>query len=112
MATCSSPAASVAGNCPAETRPLSRRALQPRPSSRQLVCSVSFGSLAAVLAATLPAPLCGQDVKQTNRAVKPPARPDSKTTASPLDEPLRLAQKAREKFRTIQDFTGMLIKRE
>lgn len=36
----------------------------------------------------------------------------SSNDASPLDEPIQLAEKAREKFRTIQDYSCMFIKQE
>jgi hypothetical protein len=59
--------------------------------------------------------LCAQDSKQGRRepaGSKVVPSTQNSSQASPLDEPLRLAQKAREKFRTIQVFSCLFIKRE
>jgi outer membrane lipoprotein-sorting protein len=59
--------------------------------------------------------LLAQDSKQGGRKpanTKAATESLATTQASPLDEPIRLAQRAREKFRTIQDYTCLFIKRE
>ena len=74
--------------------------------------------IAAVLVVSVSAALSapavrGQDGKQTSRdAAAPPRSTSPADGTSPLDEPLRLATQAQEKFRTIQDYTCTFIKRE
>jgi len=67
--------------------------------------------LVATLAFVPAAMLLAQDAKQPRRDQVAGAKKDANLT-SQLDEPIRLAQKAREKFRTIQDYSCMLVKRE
>jgi hypothetical protein len=51
----------------------------------------------------------GQDARQPRRETAARQEP---ATVSPLDQPIELAQKAREKYRTIHDYSCILIKRE
>ena len=68
--------------------------------------------LAAFLGWIPLAQLSAQDVKQSSRDVAAATRQQSLRGANSFDEPLRLAYKAREKFRTVQDYTCVMIKRE
>ena len=80
---------------------------------RKLSRIAPLGLLAFVLVAATT--LLAQDAKQVRRepaSSKATAQPQSSAQDSPLDEPIRLAQKAREKFRTIQDYSCLFIKRE
>jgi len=73
--------------------------------------SVCLLSAAAVAGTSLLA----QDSKQgARKSVSNKAATESQAPSqtSPLDDPIRLAQKAREKFRTIQDYSCLFIKRE
>jgi outer membrane lipoprotein-sorting protein len=60
--------------------------------------------------------LLAQDARQGRRepatSKKVATQSQASTQESPLDEPIRLAQKAREKFRAIQDYSCLFIKRE
>lgn len=80
---------------------------------RKILWVVPTGLLAvAVVAGTS---LLAQDTKQGRRepaSNKTTTQSQAASQESPLDEPIRLAQKAREKFRTIQDYSCLFIKRE
>lgn len=70
--------------------------------------------LLAVVAATSTG-LLAQDSKKVRRepaSTKAATQSQASSQSSPLDEPIRLAQQAHEKFRTIQDYTCLFIKRE
>ena len=77
------------------------------PRSLPWLGPICFAATLAVAPAAL---LLGQDTKQPRRETTQP-RQDA-PAASPLDQPIQIAQKAREKFRTIQDYSCMLVKRE
>jgi outer membrane lipoprotein-sorting protein len=68
---------------------------------------------AAILAFGLCTVLFAQDAKQSRATVSAVReQPTPSANASALDEPIRLALEAREKFKGIQDYTCTFIKRE
>jgi hypothetical protein len=87
--------------------------IAPIPIRRTLRFAPAFVVAAALVAGTS---LLAQDAKQGRSQPATSKKPATQSLASsqesPLDEPIRLAQKAREKFRTIQDYSCLFIKRE
>jgi hypothetical protein len=75
-----------------------------------LAIRVSGIALVATLFVATGTVLFGQEGKQS-RGAPPPVRAQSQES-SPLDEPIRLALEARDRFRSIQDYTCTFIKRE
>ena len=68
-----------------------------------------------VVAAAAGTSLVAQDTKQGRREpanTKAATQSQASSQSSPLDDPIRLAQKAHDKFRTIQDYSCLFIKRE
>src|SRR3990172_7204626 len=83
-----------------------------RPPLRRAACWLGLSFFMVTLCLAPQDLLRGQEVKQTRRDTPVSTRPPSPEAASPLDEPLRLAHQAREKYRSVQDFTCSFLKRE
>jgi hypothetical protein len=84
-------------------------------AARRVKNSLAVFGVASIVFVTASSMLLGQDRKSRDakqRGVPPQVRAQSPAEASALDEPIRLAIAARDKYRTIQDYTCTFIKRE
>lgn len=73
---------------------------------------VGLAACVAIVFLTSRGILRGQEAKQARPDAAAPKRTEPQAAASQLDQPLQLAHKARDKFRTIQDYTCVLVKQE
>ena len=83
-----------------------------RRLSRRPTTLISLAFAVTILLPASRVTIHAQDLKQRSLDTSPASRPASAPAASPLDQPLQLAYKARDRYRTIQDYTCVLVRQE
>ena len=80
--------------------------------SKRSVAVVGTAACVTIVFLTSRGILRGQDARQAGPGAASTKRLEPQVADNQLDQPLQLAYKARDKFRTIQDYTCVLVKQE